>query len=928
MLHLGPLAFSAPWMLLGLLALPAIWWLVRISPPIPKRVRFPATRILIDIAGEEETPAHTPLWLLLLRLVIIALVIVALARPVWNPAEQIAGSGPMLIVLDDGWTSATHWRERQNALTGLLNEAQRSDQLVLIARTTPAVQPQNFSMAPAHDIRQETQNLQPQPLLPRRLAVLEKLRAMDILPAEGMQTIWLSDGLDHGEGAQFAEALRGVAKGKGLRLLEPAPDKRAIALLPPSSEGNDFVAKLLRVATDAPFAGTVRGLGRDGEPVGEAGFYFNEGAGEAEARFDLPLELKNRIARIDIAGERAAGSVSLIDERWRRRTVGLVASTSAESAQPLLSELYYLDRAIAPYAEVRPLSPNRGEKSEIEDLLSSPLSVLVLADIGTLVPADHERLTKWVEEGGVLVRFAGPRLAAQEAADDLLPITLRTGGRSLGGALSWTNPQYLAPFDAGSPFYGLDLPGDVTVTRQVLADPTPELVERSWARLEDGTPLVTAANRGKGRVVLFHITANTDWSNLAMSGLYVDMLRRIIALSQSVATNNDAAQLAGGMLAPVRVLDGFGALVPPPPTAAPIPLKGFDALRPDPHHPPGFYGAADNPHAFNPTSATMRIQALGASPAIDTRQFYTQTSERLLAPWAVALALLLAAADGLAALYMLGLFDAQPIRRRLNRRFGRRTALLLVGALALAQAHVPDLAAAESFALQATRDTRLAYVITGDRTIDEVSKSGLDGLTLMLRQRTAMEAGMAMGVDMERDELAFFPVLYWPMTQSQPALSSRALAKIDTYLKGGGLILFDTRDQQSTGTGTQNLRRLLGGLDLPALEPVPQDHVLTKSFYLLNDFPGRWTGGKVWVETTGTSQANDGVSAIIVGANDYAAAWARDPTGRPLFSVTPGGEMQREISVRFGINLVMYALTGNYKADQVHVPALLERLGQ
>jgi len=118
---------------------------------------------------------------------------------------------------------------------------------------------------------------------------------------------------------------------------------------------------------------------------------------------------------------------------------------------------------------------------------------------------------------------------------------------------------------------------------------------------------------------------------------------------------------------------------------------------------------------------------------------------------------------------------------------------------------------------------------------------------------------------------------------------------------------------------------------------VPADHVLTKAFYILKDFPGRWTGGQVWVERLPPAEKNgeraparggDGVSPVIIGGNDWAAAWAIDPSGHPLSEPVPGGEMQREMALRFGINLAMYALTGNYKTDQVHAPALLERLGK
>ena len=110
-------------------------------------------------------------------------------------------------------------------------------------------------------------------------------------------------------------------------------------------------------------------------------------------------------------------------------------------------------------------------------------------------------------------------------------------------------------------------------------------------------------------------------------------------------------------------------------------------------------------------------------------------------------------------------------------------------------------------------------------------------------------------------------------------------------------------------------------------DSLPPEHVLTKAFYLLQDFPGRYAGGQLWVEQA-ESRVNDGVSSLIIGGSDWAGAWAVDDSGRAMFPVIPGGEGQREMAYRFGVNLVMYALTGNYKADQVHVPAILERLGQ
>ncbi len=936
MLQLGPLAFASPWMLLGLAALPAIWWLLRISPPLPKRVRFPAIRLLVGLAREEETPAHTPFWLLLLRMLIAALIVFALAEPLWNPAPRVAGSGPLLIVTDNSWAAAARWSERRAAMDGLIAEARRADRPVLVVGTAPEANAPDLNFESADDAAARARAMVPEPIEPNRIALVEKLEGGTTLASRDVQTVWISDGLDYGAAAQFAERLSALAGAGGLTLIDPAPGTRALALLPPDDEGGTFAATVIRAEAQGLREGGVRAVSSEGSVLSEAPFAFAEGETRAVASFDLPLELRNRVARLEIAGEASAGAVALADERWRRRSIGIVSGASAEEAQPLLSDVYYLRRALAPYAELRETHAGRNTSETIEDLLSSPLSVLILADIGNLTGDDRKRVSDWVEAGGLLIRFAGPRLA--EKSDDLVPVPLRSGGRALGGALSWSTPQSLAAFEEDSPFFGVEVPEDVTVSRQVLAEPTPDLASGTWARLSDGTPLVTAAKRGSGTIVLFHVTANRDWSNLPISGLFVEMLRRTVALSQGTPVSGDGAATARGreLLNPVATLDGFGRLGTPPATATAISAEQFESAERSPRHPPGLYGTAAAPRALNLATASLELAPILDAPGVAGRRHFAGSSEVQLASLAFALALALVILDTVAALWVTGLFETEKIRRV---RFGTRIMpILLAAAFALPSFDVraQGSGSSDAFALEATLETRLAYVITGDREIDETSAAGLAGLSAVLRSRTAFEPAEPMGVDVTRDELAFFPVLYWPMSPRQDNLAPEVLGKINAYMKNGGTILFDTRDQDravsgAVTPGTETLRRLLGRLDLPQLEPVPADHVLTKSFYLMHSFPGRWDGGQLWVEASladAGSQTNDGVTTILVGSNDYAAAWARDARGRPLFPVSPGGERQREMADRFGVNLVMYALTGNYKADQVHVPALLERLGQ
>jgi len=229
-------------------------------------------------------------------------------------------------------------------------------------------------------------------------------------------------------------------------------------------------------------------------------------------------------------------------------------------------------------------------------------------------------------------------------------------------------------------------------------------------------------------------------------------------------------------------------------------------------------------------------------------------------------------------------------------------------------------------------ETQLAYVITNNEKLDKISYLGLSELTKILKERTSIEASEPKGINIEIDKISFFPILYWPITQEKINLIDKVIIKIQNYMKNGGLIIFDTRDANPSNIISnmksieQNvLKSILKDLDLPILINVPQNHVLKRAFYLLDDLPGRYSGGNVWVEAT-AQNSKDGVSSVIIGGNDWASSWAKDENNKPLFSVIPGGEKQREFSYRFGINIVMYAMTGNYKADQVHIKSILMRL--
>jgi len=907
---LQSVSFVSPWVLVGLLSLPALWWLLRIMPPAPRRIDFPALRLLIGLQTDEKTPNNAPWWLILLRLLAAAAVIVAFAHPVLNPTNPLPASGPLVLVVDDDWSSAGGWDRRIDVLTDLVDEAGRANKQVFLATTasTDGAPPVDRGILRPPQAKAILQSLAPKPWPGNRTDVLSMIETWQIDGSANV--VWASNGLTHDGYGDFAESLQRLGS---LTVLAPEAPDGPLALSSPEKGATELVFKVRRaiggVEETIPFI--ARAV--DGRALAREEIFFDAETLDSEVSIELPTSLRNELARVEPELPRGAAAVSLVDERWRQRPVGLISESALDEGPALLSESYYVRRALEPIGQL--------SHGPLDILMRTEQAVIVAPDSARLSEADRSALSAWLEDGGVLVRFAGPRLA-EDAEDDLTPVRLRRGGRVLGGAMLWTEPLTLGAFSRTSPFVGLRPPEDVRVLRQVLAEPSLDLDTKTWARLEDGTPLITADQRGAGWVVLVHTTANAEWSDLALSGIFVQILERLIDLSNGVGTSEEGGDT---LLPPDQVLNGFGRLSDPPTNARPISLDGLNAETPTAVNPPGFYGDEAMRRAFNLGDKVWETQAPDSLPAGVSPVAYKAGETVDLKPWLILLAFALVLVDGVVTLFMRG-FRPQT-RLKAGTAAG---ALLLVAGLSLAPADRAEAQTADAETIAALGGTVLAYVVTGDEGIDRTSRAGLHGLSLVLNRRTAVEAVDPIGVDVRRDELAFFPLLYWPVTDNQQPLDDRTVDRLNKFMATGGTIMFDTRNQATGGVGQERfeaLQRIAAGLDIPRLDRIGPDHVLTKSFYLMQDFPGRWTGSGLWVETGGEA-SNDSVSRIIVGGNDWAAAWAVDELGQPLYAAVPGGERQREMAYRFGVNLVMYTLTGNYKADQVHVPAILERLGQ
>lgn len=910
--------FMQPVILSALLALPVLWYLLRITPPAPKTILFPATRFLAGLIADENTPSKTPWWIFLLRLLMVTLIIIALARPVINPSQSLPGQGALRLIIDNGWASAQNWGMQITAAEEAITQAGRESREIYILPTTintGQAMLEQFGPLSSGTAMSILRGLRPNPWPADYKALAQYFD--DTKEKKSIHSLWLSHGLDEG---QIYKVISTLQSQGGLSFISPAPEKLPLLLRPDKKltrkkdkeqRGNVSINIDAPDTIAAALPVMVQALAQGENIIDIQTAMLNHAELPKTISFDMPEMMESKITKFRLSGRKGAGSLFLLDDQFKKRKVGIAAPAQAELSAPLIEASYFIKRALEPYADIT--------AGEITTLVEAGVSVIILPDIAAMPAETLNALEEWVSEGGLLLRFSGPNMAELQGEQFLLPVTLRAGGRSLSGALSWDEPQAIKPFTENSPFYGLEIPNDVTIRQQVLADPAQEMEHKIWARLNDGTPFITADTKDKGLIVLIHTSANTQWSDFALSGLYVSVLKRIIRLS---GLTNLSVERSYTALDPLLIMDGFGSMVSPSTSVLPIPVENLDRLVPSAEHPPGLYGRGKTQYALNIGTNLPALMPVKNLPLSVGHSHYEKDYEIDIMPYILYSALVLFCLDWLIMVIIAG-SGFIPLRKQ------------ALGLLILCAVLMPHNAqASDAQDLHFSKGLYIAYIKTGDVRLDALSQRGLEALSETLKRRTSVEPVGVVGLNPESDPLAFFPFIYWPISENKNAYSSKSIKNIQFYLDHGGTILFDTRDQNRSMSGVANtanaraLRTITASLNIPPIIPIPNDHVLGRSFYLLNDYPGQFTAGILWVEQQSTS-GRDNVSSVLIGSNNWISAWA-SASGNKAYDRYRNDydSKQQEMSLRFGVNLIMYVLTGNYKADQVHIPHILKRLGK
>lgn len=905
---LGSLIFLNPWSLVALILLPVFWLILSALPPEPVLQKFPPIRYLRDLQDKTTSPQKIPWWLRVLRLAIVASIILALSSPVILPRSDTVYDRPVLLVIDDGWASAANWSRVQASARAIINAADLAEQQIAMVFTSKVQQNLVAGFETYGQLLEKLQNHEPQALAPDHAAIadiLQQSQQQGALP-QAMQIVWLSDDNDYGQADTLLDTLTAMGKLQILHDLEQ--NNLRITGLKTEPSGLS-----VSISSDTKKAGAVLAKDRNGNVLGRSAFEIPNDKTTIDVTMAIPLELRNRITLLRIENVLSAAAVHLLDSSWAIPKVGIIGGRNKNADQPLLSERFYIEKALRPFAQISTVDISQSDQ-ELPP-------IIILLDTGKLSDPDYLRLSEYVQKGGLLIRFAGARLATHQ--DDLIPVPLRSGSRLLGSSLGWEQPQQLSPFADNSPFFGLDHQQQINVTMQVLADSSPRLSDHVWARLTDGTPLVTSAVRGNGRIVLFHVTAAPNWSELPLSGIFVAMLKRILPLAANPIVDLENNANTSLMLDLKTALTAKGRLTIPDGSHQILPANA----KPEPvseAHPAGLWSNGQFSLARNVLDNLVISNFPDVTDTVTVGQM-DDTATIRFAGYLLALALILLIIDNLLILILSGKIPT-------FKRSSKMAIVFVTLGFASSFMFIPKPAIAEQVdPFKIIEQTRLAYVTTNNAATDRLSHAGLKGLSRELYLRTTVEPHEPVAINLEADDLNVILLLYWPLL-GEVELSDKAITKLNTYLRNGGMLVIDTQDAGLRALSANGvdpaLKSLFSQIDIPALRQVPKDHVLTRAYYLIESFPGRYAGAPLWVEADRKGSSLDGVSSLVIGSNDWAAAWAIDDEGRPMAGLSADIDNQREMATRFGINLVMYVLAGNYKADQVHIPTLLERLQQ
>ena len=892
------IGFSNFYALFGLLLTPIIWFIVKSFPPTPKSYDFSSFFLLEKIDYDAPKNKKTPLWLLIFRIFFFILIVFYFSKPFLNNNNSATDEKyeKYLIVADIGWSTAKDWNKFKELVLEVGKEAEKNKKEILFFHSNLKSYKDLQIFKTNYALKDYLENLSPLPLQFKKSSIDKLIQDESLF--KNSKIFMVFSKFDFYDFPNYYKNLS-LIKNNSNNYYYINPLETILIINSLKATKGKITCEIYRLGKNSfkqDFFVNVETV--NNEIVYSDKHVIDEKENKKILNLSFPTEIFNQIKSIRIVGQNHAGAKYYFDDFSKKKNIAIINDNEYHKESPLLSPIYYLKKSLD--------SKHNIKVEKIDNILNSNYSTIIIPETVKIPNAFDKRLNDWLLEGGTLIKFSDDTLV-EKKLNFLTSKEIYGKIRNIEGQLTINNKLFISEFKKDSIFYGLEVPKDITINKQLIFDTNPKQV-KVLAKLNDNTPLVSMKKFGEGEIILFHVGANNNWSNLPISSLFPDMINRVLLFSK----NYNSSNLTDLNLN--KEIDGFGNLITPKKI---VTIGKFDKLKtvkPSFDIPPGQYENNQISIALNLSTNIGQHQIKEADRSAISTYSFKNTKDLS----SIILKIILT-------MFILDLLLTLMIKNNINlsKIVTKRINVLIFILFFLTFIKLENVSANETY---------LAYVKIKNTQINNISKNGLETIRNLLITRTSINPKGVIGLDINSDYIFSYPFIYWPLTKNLLSIEKSEIIKIKNYLDNGGIFFFDIigfsrKNLNLKEKKFQEIRNFLNEIGANELSIIPKGHTLTKSFYLLNKFPGKWDNRFLFVESSNL-QYKDGVSSIILGFNDWAKAWAVDDNNLPLFPVVPGGERQRELAYRFGINITMYALTGNYKSDQIHSKSILKRLSK
>ena len=890
------ISFVYPYLLFIALFLPFIWIFLKTSPPLPNLKKFPAIIFLAKKKSLDQTPEKISYPMVILRLVILIFLIIGFSQPQINKANnnQIQN----LIVLDNSWLSGTSWIDRKQKIIELIQSQESELNNFSIITTTEFSKGNFFNLynKKPSEIIEFVSSLEPLSWEPNYSLLYKKLKENKRIYDN---IYWFTEPLIDKD----KESLYSYLSKKNLKIIKSS-EKKILPIVKFSQKENNTYEFVISHPLNIFSEGVIDSFDQEknllyrvpyeGKSIQKNEIFFTK------IYINIPLSIREKISYFQINKINSSATKIYLNKIQTKKTIGIVSINQNEKALKFNSGNYFVDKALDNKFEIK--------KDSLENLIDMKLKLLFVDDLFLINKLIDAKIISWVKKGGTLIKFGGTNTINNmlDESESSLKDNFSLTGRiiNVDSQLSLKKSLKISNISINSPLYGLTVPDDIKVKQYIESQPSVTSKKINiWLSLENGTPLISSISLQKGKIIFFHIPSNATWSNLPLSYFFLEIIERIINQTQGEKLKKDK------ILKPFLNLNAMGELVKPSAQSLNIDNKIIkDSVKVNYDYPPGLYKDNEDFYALNQSDNLYYDFKIVKD--FKSQGFQEITNNRTLnfKPFFLISAFFLFFLDTLVTLFLRQLLKIE------------RTKFLLVILILIFSSSNSH---SKSLDIEKVMSNKIGYIVTGNDKVDKITHNGLKVLSKFISSKTAAIFSEPTPIDLKEDKLLYYPIIYWPTDSGLNELPK----KIKRFLNDGGLLLIDCKLDELNfmiNKCLDSFQKLLKNNQIGQFKEIDEKHAMSKSFYIINNFPGR-KNNSIYFATTELGDF-DNTASVIIGNNDWVGAWAKNENNEFLFSLLQNDLKQRNVSFKFGVNLLIYSLTGNYKTDQVHIPEFLKRI--